>query len=195
MISLPPVVLLQAEAVALPPGWRNLASVGSQIISVEGVRVARVALWVDLPTLRRHLNGGAATGEAARRVLMEGHVRVLASTTYLVDIGTQRRRKRLESFFAVHWPKPGEDLSRREILKRYLDEASKSIGMGEVQVRALEPGWGLWFRRGDGRWSSFGDPDLGVAWARGEFGREQDPDYAKGLEADLARLLGAQSAR
>jgi hypothetical protein len=162
---------------------------------VEGVRVARVALWVDLPALRRHQNGGAITGEAARRVLMEGHVRVLAATTYLVDIGTQRRCKRLESFFAVHWPRPGEDLSRREVLRRDLEAASGSIGMGEVQVRALELGWGLGFRRGGGRWSSFGDPDLGVAWARGELGREQDPDHAKGLEADLARLLAAQSAR
>lgn len=190
-----PPALLQTEAPPLPPGWRALAPVGARIITVEGERVARVELWVDLPVLRKHLGRGPASGEAARKLLMAGKVRVLAATTYLVDIGARRRRQRLEAFFAVHWPTTGEDPLRQPVLNRYLEAASRPISMGDKQVRGLEPGWGLWFRRGQDPWASFGDPDLALAWARGELGSAQDPEYAKGLESDLARLLGPQRAR
>jgi hypothetical protein len=189
MLLLPPA-LTEVEAPVLPPGWKGLTRVSSRVISVEGARVAKVELWTDLAALQQALGKGPSSGAEARRCLAEGRARLLAMTTYLVDIGPQRRRNRLKAFFATHWPEPGVDLSHRQSLSHYLDQASRPIAMGDVQYRALEPGWGLWFKAGpQKKWVSYKDQALAKAWAKGELGPEQDGEYARGLEEDLGVAL------
>ncbi len=189
MLPLPPA-LIEAEVPPLPPGWRGMTWVSGRVIHVEGARVAKVELWLDLAALQQALGKGPRSGASARRCLTEGRVRLMAVTTYLMDIGPQRRRSRLEAFFTTHWPEPGADLAHRPSLRSYLDQASGAITMGDLQYRALEPGWGLWFKAGpQKKWTAYRDQALARAWAKGELGPEQDENYAKGLEEDLGLAL------
>ena len=188
-----PPALLQAPTPPPPPGSSGLTPLGRFPIQLDkDTPVAVCTIQVDLRALRKWVKGAseAQRGPRGLEFIAQGRVRVWVATEYLVEIGTQRRRRRIEELLRKAWPTPGEDPMTHPAFMAYLDAACIEINPPDVHGRFIDPQGALWFQAPGKAWRRFPDAKLAKAYVRSELGNpQQDPQfYAALLKSISARL-------
>ncbi len=187
-----PPALLEAPT-SLPPGITGLTSLGRFPVLLNGdTPVALCTIQVDLGTLRHKVKGvpEAQRGLRAAELIGTGQIRVRVSTEYLVEIGIQRRRRRLEDLLRKAWPVPGEDPATHPEFRAYLEAACIEINPPDVHGRFVDPRRALWFQAPGKGWRKYADGSLARAYAQSELGNpQQDPQFHAALIKAISERL------
>lgn len=188
-----PPVLMEAPT-PLPPGIAGLTSLGRFPVLLNGdTPVALCTIQVDLQALRHKVHGvpEAQRGLRGAELIGSGRIRVRVITEYLVEIGIERRRRRLEDLLRKAWPTPGENPATHPEFRAYLDAACIEINPPDVHGRFIDRQGALWFQAPGKAWRRFPDASLARAYARSELGNpQQDPQF----HAALIKAIGERLA-